>query len=342
MPWRLEIASTTMKPILCRLPAYREPGLPSPTRSSMAAPITPRRAASEKSWGYSDSDEKYSLFLGLSGSSTSSRSHSRRGAGGRAFDRSSRRGRSCRCGSSCGFRSWIDLFGVTGRRHNGNECLVQPAHHAYVRWERNLVEVLGVVDLQPGNIDIDCRGNGIGRAYDLDRVGHDIDGTAAFYPRCLVRIHHMHRDAHAQLRPFGQAQEIHMHGRIVNRVELKVARDHPLLDPIDIKLAQGREKPACINALLELGMIDRDVERRLRAAVNHARHPARTPLCARRALAGVRPRGRLHLPDGRHDANPSVFGRGYNDRDAEVQETCSRAKPRGSALSTKCSGRTRR
>jgi hypothetical protein len=43
----------------------------------------------------------------------------------------------------------------------------------------------------------------------------------------------------------------------------------------------------------------------------------------------VRTRGRLHLPDGRHDANPSVFGRGYNDRDAEVQETCPRTKPAG-------------
>src|SRR5262245_62017562 len=37
MPWRLAIAWTALKPILCRLPAWREPGLPSPTKSSMGA-----------------------------------------------------------------------------------------------------------------------------------------------------------------------------------------------------------------------------------------------------------------------------------------------------------------
>src|SRR5262249_61245540 len=77
------------------------------------------------------------------------------------------------------------------------------------------------------------------------------------------------------------------------------------LGTVDVELVDGGEKAPGIDALLEIGVIDRDVERRLAVAVDHARHAAGATLGAGGALAGPRPRRRLHLLDGpRHLANP--------------------------------------
>src|SRR5262249_8726306 len=79
---------------------------------------------------------------------------------------------------------------------------------------------------------------------------------------------------------------------------------------VDVELVDGGEKAAGIDALLEIGVINRDVERRLAVAIDHAGHAAGATLRAGGPLAGPRPRRRLHLPDGRrHGANPLTTNR---------------------------------
>src|SRR5262249_29528631 len=97
-----------------------------------------------------------------------------------------------------------------------------------------------------------------------------------------------------------ETQEVDMHRQVLHRIELELARDHPLLGAVDLELVDGGEKAPGIDALLELGVIDRDVERRLAVAVDHARHAARSTLRPARALAGARAGRRLHLLDRRH------------------------------------------
>ena len=96
-----------------------------------------------------------------------------------------------------------------------------------------------------------------------------------------------------------------MDGQILHRIELEVARDDSLFTPVEVELVNGGEKTAGIDALFEIGMIHRNVERRLAVAVDHARHAASAALRPGGALAGARPRHGLDLLDSRHGANLS-------------------------------------
>src|SRR5262249_21296319 len=169
---------------------------------------------------------------------------------------------------------------------------------------RDFAQVLRIIDLETRDIDIDRFRDVLGRAHHLDRVSDGVNRAAAFDARRLVGVDHVDRNPHPDLRAFPQPQEIHVHGQVLYRVELEVARDDPLLAAIDVELIDAGEKAAGIDALLEIGVINRNVERRLAVAVDNARHAAGATLRAGRALAGPRPRRRLHLLDGRHDANP--------------------------------------
>ena len=233
------------------------------------------------------------------------RSASARGtAGGATFGRSRRGGCGCGCGGSSGFRSRFQLFRVARRRHDGDQGLIGPADHAHVRRQLDLVEVLGIVDLQPADIDIDRFRDGIGRAHHLDRVGDDVDGAAALHAGRLIGMHHVHRDAHADLGAFGEPQEIHMHRQIAHRIELEVARDNPVLGALDVEIVDRGEEAARIDAVLELIMVDRDGERGLVVAVDDAGHAPGPTLGPRGPLAGLRTRGRLQISDSRHDTMP--------------------------------------
>ena len=112
-------------------------------------------------------------------------------------------------------------------------------------------------------------------------------------------------NAHADLRAFAQPQEIDMDGKVLHRIELEVARNDAVLGAVDVEVVDRGEEVSGIDALLELGMVDRDVERRLAVAVDHARHAAGATLCPGGPLAGPRARRRLHLLDGRHGAKSS-------------------------------------
>src|SRR5262245_41297839 len=239
--------------------------------------------------------------------STRGRSRARRSARSGAFGGNAGfRGGGCRRGGSGGgFGRCLHLFRVARRRHDGDEGVVERADHAHVRRQRDLAQVLRIIDLEARDVDVDRFRDVLGRANHLDRVGHGIDGAAAFDARRLVRVDDVDRNAHPNLRAFAQPQKVHVHGQVLHRIELKVARDDPLFGAVDVELVDGGEKAPGIDALLEIGVVNRDVERGLAIAVDHARHAAGSTLRAGGPLAGPRPRRRLHLLDGRrHGANP--------------------------------------
>src|SRR4029079_12055217 len=133
-------------------------------------------------------------------------------------------------------------------RHHGNERHVVTADHLDVWRQGDVAQVLRVVDLQPGNIDIDRFRNGLGRADHVDRVIDDVDGAAALDARRLIGVEHVDRYLHANFCAFGNPHEVDMHGQVVDRVELEVARNDAVLRPIDIEIVERGEKAPRVNA----------------------------------------------------------------------------------------------
>src|SRR5262249_60329116 len=85
-----------------------------------------------------------------------------------------------------------------------------------------------------------------------------------------------------------------------DRIELIIARDHAMLGAIDLEIVQRGEKVARIDALTDLVAVERNGERRLVVAVDHARHTAGATFCPGGPLAGLRTCRRLQFLDGRH------------------------------------------
>src|SRR5262249_54111300 len=148
--------------------------------------------------------------------------------------------------------------------------------------------------------DVDRFRNGVGGAHDLDGVGNDVDGATAFHARRLLGVHDVNGDAHANLRPFPEPQEIDVDRQILDRIELEIAWNHAMLGAVHIELVDRGEEAPGTDPLLELGMIDRDGEGGLVVAVDHARHAAVATHGPGGPLAGLRARYRLHFLDVRH------------------------------------------
>src|SRR5262249_46717036 len=104
--------------------------------------------------------------------------------GNAGFRGSGRRGG----GGSGGFGRRLHLFRVARRRHDGDEGVIELAHDAHVRRQRDLAQMLRVIDLETRDIDVDRFRDVLGRANHLDRVGDGVDGAAALDARRLVRV----------------------------------------------------------------------------------------------------------------------------------------------------------
>src|SRR5215211_3514164 len=157
-----------------------------------------------------------------------------------------------------------------------------------------------VGDLEAGHVDVDRGRNRLGRAAHLDRVRHDVDGAAALDARRLVGVDDVDRDLDANLRAFAEPEKIHMDRRVANRIELVVARDHAVLDALDLEIVQSGEEVSRIDALPDVGAIERDCQRGFAVTIDHARHAAGTTLRPGGPLAGLRTRRRFEFLDGRH------------------------------------------
>src|SRR5215831_7685966 len=93
---------------------------------------------------------------GSSARSTRGRSRARRGARGRAFGRNAgfRGGGRRGGGSGGGFGRCLHLFRVARRRHDGDEGVIERADHAHVRRQRDLAQVLRIIDLEARDVDV--------------------------------------------------------------------------------------------------------------------------------------------------------------------------------------------
>ena len=129
---------------------------------------------------------------------------------------------------------------------------------------------------------------------------HDVDRAAALDAGRLIGVDHVDRHAHAHLRAFAEAQEIHMDRIVHHGVELEVARDHAMFRAVHVEIANGGEEVARIDPLLQLLEVERDADRLLAVAVDHAGHAALATHCPGGPLAGLRTRRRAQFIDGRH------------------------------------------
>ena len=76
-------------------------------------------------------------------------------------------------GSSFGGR--FHFFRIARRRHDGDQRDVAAGDHAHAFRQRDVAQMLGVIDFELADIDVDGGRDGIGRAAHLDGVGHDVD-----------------------------------------------------------------------------------------------------------------------------------------------------------------------
>jgi hypothetical protein len=131
-------------------------------------------------------------------------------------------------------------------------------------------------------------------------VGDDVDRAAALHARRLIDVEHVHRNFDADGGAFRHAQEIHVHRQILDRVELEVARDHPVLGTLYIELVNGGEEAPGVDALFQVVVLEQHHDRGLVLAVDDARHAAGITCCPRGPLATFRTHRRFHLLDGCH------------------------------------------
>ena len=238
----------------------------------------------------------------------------------------SRRCRRRRCGCRrCrgSIRRRLELFGVAGRRHDGDEGRVAMHDRAHVRRQLDVAQVLRVADLETRDVDVDRFRDRVRRAHHLDVVGDDVDGAAALHAGRLVDVHHVHRDAHADRRTLAEAEEVDMDRIVAHRVDLEVARNGAVLLAVDLDVADADEEAARMDAVLELVEIERDRDRGLVVAVDHARHAAFTTHGPGGPLACPRTRRRLQFIDGRHSEILQVLAVGSDWR------SCCRGVPPG-------------
>src|SRR4029078_11242628 len=99
------------------------------------------------------------------------------------------------------------------------------ADHAHVLRQIDLAEVLRVVDLKPGDVDVDRIRDRVGRAGHLYRVRHDVDRATALHAGRALRVQHVHRDVDADGRAFRHAEEVNVPREILDRIDLEVAKN---------------------------------------------------------------------------------------------------------------------
>src|SRR5580658_4562703 len=166
--------------------------------------------------------------------------------------------------------------------------------------------MLGIVDLELADIDVDAGWNGVGAAAHLNGVSDDADRTAAFDAGRLVGVSDMDRNVDADGGALAESHEIHMQRQVAHGIELEVAGNHAMLHAVDLDVMNGRQKTPGIDAVVQIGIVERDRQRRLAVAIDDSGNAAGTTFCPGGPLAGPRTRRRLDQIDGRHDGYPCL------------------------------------
>src|SRR3954470_19827503 len=291
-----------MKPTLCRLRANFGPGLPSPTNSRM----TRRAPRSARDQGPRASFERLLLLvaagggLGSRGLGSRCRSSSTRGRSGTSRRSSSTRSRS----SSRGFQ----LFGVAGRRHDGDEGRVLGGQRLYAGRQLDVGEMQGVADFERTDVSLDELRDVLHAALELDRMRNDVHGAAALHAGRTFSLHHVQGNADADGGAFAEPHEVDMDREVLDRIEVVVARNHAVLVAFEVDVDQRGQEPAGKDARAQFAIVNRDGQRGLVVAIDHSGYSPGATLSPGGPLAALRTCGRLQFLDGRHNVK-SLFSK---------------------------------
>ena len=94
------------------------------------------------------------------------------------------------------------------------------------------------------------------------------------------------RNIDADRRALAEPHEVDMQRQIADRVELEIARDDAVLHAVDLDVVNGGEKMPGIDALAQIGVIERDRQRRLAVAIDDSGYAAGATFCPGGPLAG--------------------------------------------------------
>src|SRR5947207_12629263 len=174
------MASTAMKPTLWRLRAYFSPGFPSPTKSSMTnrpciASLLRRRSSSSSTRSRRGAGSR-------SGACGRSRTRDR-GSAWSTFDARNhtrfRGGSGSRSSDSGGLGGGLHFFGVARRRHDGDQGQVNARNRLHAFGEFDVAQMLRIVDLELGDVDLDVIWNLFRLDHDVDLVSYNVDSDSA-------------------------------------------------------------------------------------------------------------------------------------------------------------------
>ena len=167
-----------------------------------------------------------------------------------------------------------------------------------------------VADLEAGQVDLEMLGDGVGRAAHRDLVAHDVEDAAALEARGGGFVQEAHRHLDSDERILADAHEVDMDGEVANGIELHVARDHPRLLAVDVEGEDGALEVTGMELRVDRAVVDGDGLRRCLVAIENA---GDAPLAARRArpaFAGARPRPCLEFDRLSHEIPPIEIMKG--------------------------------
>ena len=141
-------------------------------------------------------------------------------------------------------------------------------------------------------------------------MAHDVQRAAALDAGGCFLIGEVDRHRDLDDRALAEALEVDMNRKILERIELEIARDDAGLLAVDVEIEHGGQEAAGIDAAADFDGIDRDRGSRLVLAIDGARHAAGTAFGAGWAFAGARTNGGFQFFGSGHGSIPrQVFDR---------------------------------
>src|SRR5262245_42548093 len=152
-------------------------------------------------------------------------------------------------------------------------------------------------DLQAFEAELELRGNGVSGARHLHLVADDVEHAAALQAGRERLVDELDRHIDADAATGADALEVDVHGHVIDRIDLHLARDDAALLAVDIEFKYGGQELAARDQFGQLGELEGDVLRLAAVAIDDAWHMPLAADGAGAAGAGTRTRGSFDLAD---------------------------------------------
>ncbi len=113
----------------------------------------------------------------------------------------------------------------------------------------------------------------------FDRVTHHVEDATGTQARAVVFVQEVHDDFDVDPGGGAEAHEVHVDRLIGDRIELQIARQHPMGLAVDFDLVNAAEEARRVDLFPELDGIDGDHHRILFVAIDDTRHTALAACC---------------------------------------------------------------